>query len=139
MSDFTIRPGTATLVINEGGYAGVEVRVRLDIPIGEFHAHRAQLQARLKDEGNPLTEEDGMRTFLEQRVIEWNFKDEAGNPVPLTMEGATAAGVPSDLLYTLLQAFWLAVGEYVKPAVPLERPSKNGATSAVDGTLTAAR
>lgn len=125
---YAVRRGSALLAFEEGGYAGVEARVWLDVPLGEFLAFRERLREASKPD-DPMTEERALRTFVESRIADWNLTFEDGRAVPVTWEGVLEAGVPSDLLYSLMQGFWGAVADYVKPAAPLARPSLNGTRS----------
>ena len=104
---------TARLVF-EGDFAGAEVRIRLDQPLG------ALLQAQRLQSAQDI---EGLCEFLAGLVLEWNLEDDAG-PLP-----ATAAGLLrcTTVFVNLLIDEWLKAQTGV-PA-PLGGNSLNGARS----------
>lgn len=77
---------TARIVFEEGSiYAGVEVRVRLDVPMADYID---SLKAVYQDgimlpPSDPRVVEQNVQ-FLAQMIIDWNIEDDDGTPVPVT-------------------------------------------------------
>jgi len=115
MSGFKFKQRTAKLVfVDDEDYAGAEVRVQLDFPIGEFIILQ-KLQA------DPESIEE-LCKFLEGVLIDWNLEDDRG-PIPATIEGIKR--IPPIFIGRLC-------GELIKamrPSVPLEAESPSGKLS----------
>ena len=111
MGKFKFSQRTALLVFEDEEYAGAEVRVRLDFPIGEFIAIQ-RLQS------DPDSAEQLCR-FLASILIDWNLEDEQGD-IPATYEGVLRISplFTRQLCEELVKA--------MQPSSPLVQPSPAG-------------
>lgn len=114
---------TARVVFEVGDYAGFELVVSIDEPIGRF----LQVQ-RMVDAGTTSLEQ--LCEMLAALVQEWNLEDEGG-PVPVSPEGFERLSIGTILV---ILTKWMEV--QTSPEIPLGQPSRNGATSLVPSTST---
>src|SRR3990167_7258233 len=96
-----------------GDYAGAEITVRLNVPLGVFiEAEKVQ---RSQDWSAFLD------YFVEHVIREWNLEDREGNPIPANKEGL--AQVPIDFLMQVISEWSQAVAGI---SAPLGFASSNG-------------
>lgn len=113
MSGYKIPRRTALLTFDGGDYAGAEVRVRLDEPIGHFIEVIEKLNS--GDFGSCC---DGLVGILDS----WNLERDDGTPIPATREGINE--LPLAFIIDILR-HWITA--QVQPSAPLVAPSRNGA------------
>jgi hypothetical protein len=107
---FQLQRRTALLVF-EGDYEGLEIRTRLDVPLGLF------LEIQTMAEANQSR--DVLEKFGNEILLSWNLQEE-GNDVPSNAEGIMQ--LPLELS-TLLIEKWTEV--VAKPEDPLSDQSNS--------------
>lgn len=117
---------TATLVIDEGKFAGAEVTVRTDIILGVYEDLMALLT---RTEGETTAEKSARyRTLTEllgDEVLRgWNILDGRGRPRPATPEGLRR--VDAEFIGDIIGLYLGALGTV---ASPLPEGSPNGSTA----------
>jgi len=83
---------TVTIDCDEAGYPGWHARLRTNIP------------ARVFDDFASLDEERFWRS-LGTIVVEWNFADEDGSPLPTPADGLSWRDLPYDLAAHLVRSY----------------------------------
>lgn len=103
MAGFDVYSGTARLVFSGTRYDGLEVRMRTDLPLGQYMEWFGL--ATLEDRWN----------YLQERgvLIEWNAEKD-GEPLPV---GTPAADLPVALLKAIEAAWITAVTSVDNPLV----------------------
>ena len=122
---FRIPARTARLVF-EGDYAGAEVVVRLDLPIGQVLSFLDQSLS-AEDGQTPATAKANLillQRFAATALISWNLENDEGQPIPATAEGILQVPV---VFAQLLLAKWAEA--ISNPPDPLAGVSANGSTS----------
>ena len=114
-------PQRTALLVFDGDYQGAEVRVKLDVPIGLI-MHLMELQSTPADAKGGL---EVYRLFSKEILLNWNLEDQAGNSIPLTMEGMKQI---TPAFANLILTKWTEVAQ--NPPDPLSVPSANGSGSA---------
>lgn len=109
---FKLPKKTARLVF-DGDYQGLEVTVRLNVPI------RTYLAIQDMSDKNKLL--DILQEFARIALVGWNVLDEKDEPVPATVEGLLSI---EPGMVTRIVAEWSAA--VVKPPAPLAEPSADG-------------
>jgi len=107
---FQLQRRTALLVF-DGDYEGLEIRTRLDVPLGLF------LEIQTMAEANQS--KDVLEKFGNEILLSWNLQEE-GNDVPANAEGIMQ--LPLELS-TLLIEKWTEV--VAKPEDPLSDQSNS--------------
>ena len=107
---FQLQRRTALLVF-DGDYEGLEIRTRLDVPLGLF------LEIQTMSEANQS--KDVLEKFGNEILLSWNLQEE-GNDVPANAEGIMQ--LPLELS-TLLIEKWTEV--VAKPEDPLSDQSNS--------------
>ncbi|MCJ7804250.1 hypothetical protein MUP35_00745 [Patescibacteria group bacterium] len=115
MGSFKFKQRTAKLVFEDEEYAGAEVRVQLDFPIGEFMTIQ-----RLQTDPDSVEE---LCRFIAGVLIDWNLEDEQG-AIPATYEGVLK--VPPLFIRRLCEELVKAL---TGPSAPLVQPSPAGRSS----------
>jgi len=115
MSSFKFKQRTARLIFEDEEYAGAEVRVQLDFPIGEF-----MLIQRLQSDPDSVEQ---LCQFIASVLIDWNLEDAKG-PIPATYEGVLR--IPPLFTRRLCEELVKAL---TAPAAPLVPPSPAGKLS----------
>jgi len=116
MSKFKFHQRTAKLIFEDEDYAGAEVRVSLDFPIGDF----LTLQ-RLQADPNSIEQ---LCKFIAGLLVDWNLEDAKGVAIPVTYEGVLQ--VPPLFVRRLCEELVKALSE---PTVPLVKESPDGSQS----------
>lgn len=117
---YDLRDGAATIVIDDGPYAGVEVTVLLDAP---YRVRRNVRRLGMEYEAaEPFTDEeaaalDALYAALAGAedppvILAWNVT-EAGHPVPVTKEGLHRTS-PAFVLH-LIHTWWDSIGTVMPP------------------------
>ena len=107
---FQLQRRTALLVF-DGDYEGLEIRTRLDVPLGLFLEIQTMAEANLS--------KDVLEKFGNEILLSWNLQEE-GNDVPANAEGIMQ--LPLELS-TLLIEKWTEV--VAKPEDPLSDQSNS--------------
>ena len=108
----------AHISFEDGDYAGLELTLSLDEPIGRFMAVE-----RMVASGNTRLEE--VCAMFQALVLEWNLEDESG-PIPLTREGVERLTLTTILV---ILSKWMEA--QTGPDLPLGARSSNGSGSGV--------
>jgi len=103
-------------------YAGAEVKVRLDVPIGIYIA--------IEDLRDQQKFWDVVELFTKEVLSEWNLETAKGEPLPTTWAGVKT--VPQRFVMMVINN-WVEAASSVPD--PLEGPSSNGAGSVEESTL----
>lgn len=103
----------AHVVFEDGDYAGLELTLSLDEPIGRFLAVE-----RMVASGNTRLEEIG--EMLSALILDWNLEDDQGS-VPITKEGIERLSVGTIIV---ILTKWMEV--QTGPPVPLGAQLNNG-------------
>lgn len=114
-ANFKFKKRTARLIFEDGDYAGAEVRVSLDFPIGDFMT----LQ-RLQEDPDSIEQ---LCQFIAGLLVDWNLEDDKGK-VPATYEGVLR--VPPLFIRRLCEELVKAL---TAPSVPLGETSPDGKLS----------
>ena len=118
----------AVITFDEGTtYAGAEVRCLL-----RANVHEALEIARLSESTDDTDREGATRFFAERFVQSWNLEDEAGVPIPYTVE--TFLDQPIDFVMAIIRKWSDGIASV---APPLDEPSNDGLPSATPLTTAA--
>lgn len=112
MPAFKFKQRVARLVFEDEDYAGAEVRVQLDFPIGEFMAIQ-----RLQSDPDST---EALCRFVASILVDWNLEDEKG-ALPADYEGVLR--VPPLFIRRLSEELVKALTE---PPAPLGQLSPVG-------------
>lgn len=117
---FRPEPRTYRLVFTDPALAGLEVTMR-SMSFGEY---RDMLRLAVADglTAETMAEDDKMVALFASRIVSWNLEDDAGQPVPATLEGAR------------LQERWVIseiVTAWHQALVQVPPPLQNGSGSGV--------
>jgi hypothetical protein len=107
-----------TVSLDEIGYDGWWVSMRLNI------------RARVYDDFLDQNREVFWAAFS-QIVLEWNFTDEDGTPMPLPKDGLGPRDLPIDILNTLVLRYVEAMSD--SAAIPKARGESSETTSRTNG------
>jgi hypothetical protein len=125
MPGFKMPDRTATLVFEDGDLQGLELTVRLNVPL-DFYLDLVELADSAAKEDGLSGARSLMRRFAEVALKEWNLVSLENQPVPLTPESFTAHIDPING-GAMLRRYLEAVGG--TPG-PLRNGSNGGATLA---------
>ena len=108
---------TATFVFEDGDYNGIEVKVRLSVPMGLYLDIQDMIVAE-----KPI---ESYKVFADAALVEWNLDDDQGE-IPANGEGMMRIEprLATEIITRWTEAAASAPG-------PLPEPSANGDTSAV--------
>jgi len=120
---FTIPTRALVMIFDDGDYAGAEVKVRMNVPLGVLW----EIQAMAQDNPRPAFDLFGDRVLLE-----WNLRSDGGEAIPVTSDGMNE--LPVDLAILIMEK-WAEV--VFKAPAPLPNSSPNGVTSAEEDVRTA--
>lgn len=115
---FRLPEKTVRLVFEGTEYAGAEVRLRANMPVGLY------LDAAAAKASGDL---ETVLRFLADALIDWNLEDHDG-PLPVGMDGLRKLG-DLEFLMLLLREWDRAVQGAVATSPLLTGPSSNGAIS----------
>jgi len=134
---YDLRSGAATIVIDEGPYAGVEVAVLLDAPY-RVRREMRRLVTEYRD-AEPFSDEEGaaLNALYAAAVgiadppvlLSWNVTED-GEPVPLTVAGLHRSS--PQLVLHVITTWWSYVGT-VMPPLPGSSPSTASDSTSTDG------
>ena len=114
---FQLPPNTATLIFEDGNYAGLEVKVITDATLEEMFDLPERLEGKPKEQ----------YVYWATKLVAWNVEDKDGAPVPATFEGVWSQ--PYEFINFLIGEWRKAV---LRPNAPLSETSSDGSTSAAE-------
>lgn len=116
---FRLPDRPAVLAFESGPYKGLELRVRLNIPLSLYFDLFQLVESKKADEI-----EEAARQFGEDVLMDWNFLDHNGEPIPANGEGMLRLDARS--IGVVIGKFLGAVGQV---SGPKGKRSGDGATS----------
>jgi len=121
-------PEQFAIIRGEDDYAGLEVRVRLNISLGFVFGIQRRMVSEIQ--GEP---EEAMREFGDAVLMEWNVEGRDGQPLPANGEGVLQGSV---ILLTTIIGAWV---EAVKNPPLASVSGSNGRPSTASASVGAAR
>lgn len=135
---FVLPAAEATLVIDEGAFAGAEVDVRLNVAYGVLHEY-GRLFAAWRDAPERSPDEDAAYRsmcdlFAREGLVGWNLADHTG-AIPATFDGMLR--LPVDVVLTVMATWRTSIGRVMPPlrtaatstASPSREPSPDTTSS----------
>ena len=125
MGEYRIPEATATLVIDDGPYAGAEIEVRLTLsPRVYFGIKQWAGQTTADMDATMAATREIATLFVEHGLIGWNL------PVPATLDGLLSLDVG---LITKIAATWISAIGSVPVPLPEASPTGSGSTARRNG------
>lgn len=109
---------TAVIALDEIGYAGWQAELRLNV------------RAKTYDDFLSQDRETFWQAFS-AIVVDWNFHDEDGDPLPLPRDGLGPRDLPIDILNTLVLRYVEAMAD--SAAIPKAREAGSAISSRTNG------
>jgi hypothetical protein len=109
---------TAIVTFDDIGYAGWQAELRLNVRARTYDAFLSQ-------------DREEFWAALSAIVVDWNFHDEEGDPLPLPRDGLGPRDLPIDVLNTLVLRYVEAMAD--SAAIPKARDAGSATTSRTNG------